>query len=224
MSTDVEAFVRHVFTDSEIPASEVDPGEVVAIGHRVRRVRRRRATVAGVAAAGLIGFGVAQAVVPATGTPLTPLVWAAGEGKPGSEAGAWVTANGHRFVISIRDAYFGDRNAYVLSTLNLDGSERDLMAAGPIRPEDLPVVGFAVSTEPGVTFALFPAGAHDFEVVDSQTSEALAVSTMKISSPHGGPDYVAVAMDSGRHASNELQPSIRWIDGLGQTQSWNWRQ
>lgn len=222
MSTDVEAFVRHVFTDSEIPASEVDPGEVVAIGHRVRRVRRRRATLAGVAAMGLIGLGVAQVVVPATGTPLTPLVWAAGEGKPGSEAGAWVTANGHRFVISIRDSYFGDRNAYVLSTLNPDGSERDLMAAGPIRPEDLPEVGFAVSTEPGVTFALFPAGAHDFQVVDAQTSEALAISTMKISSPHGGPDYVAVAMDSGRHASNGLPPSIRWIDGQGQTQSWNW--
>ena len=42
MSTDVEAFVRRIFTDSEIPAKEVDPGEVVAIGHRVRRVRRRR--------------------------------------------------------------------------------------------------------------------------------------------------------------------------------------
>lgn len=222
MSTDVEAFVRHVFTDSEIPASEVDPDEVVAIGHRVRRVRRRRAALAGVAATGLIGFGVAQAVVPATGTPLTPLVWAAGEGKPGSEAGAWVTANGHRFVISIRDAYFGDRSAYVLSALNADGSERVLMAGGPIRPDELPEVGFAVSTEPGVTFALFPAGAHDIEAVDEQTSEALTVSTMKISSPHSGPDYVAVAIESGRQLSDWLHPSIRWIDEQGRTQSWNW--
>lgn len=220
MSTDVEAFVRHVFTDSEIPASEVEPGDVVAIGRRVRHVRRRRAALAGVAATGLIGFGVAQVVVPATGTPLTPLVWAAGEGKPGSEAGAWVTANGHRFVISIRDAYFGDRNAYVLSALNDDGSERVLMAEG-LRPEDLPAVGFAVSTDPGVAFALFPAGAHDFHATDEQTAEALSISTMKIASPHGGPDYVAVAMDSGQQVSNSLHPSISWVDGQGQAQKWN---
>jgi hypothetical protein len=225
MSTDVEAFVRHVFTDSEIPAGEVDPGDVVAIGHRVRRVRRRRAVLAGVAATGLVGFGVAQAVVPATGTPLTPLVWAAGEGKPGSEAGAWVTtANGHRYVISIRDAYIGDRSEFVLSRLNPDGSEKVLMSAGEIRAEELPAVGFAVSTERGATFALFPAGAHDIQATDDQTSEQLAISTMKISSPHGGPDYVAVAMDSGRQAGDWLHPSIRWIDGHGKAQLWNWPQ
>ena len=222
MSTDVEAFVRRVFTNSEIPAKEVDPGEVVAIGHRVRRVRRRRVALAGVAATGLVGFGVAQAVVPATGTPLTPLVWAAGEGKPGSEAGAWHTANGHRFVISVQDAYIGDRSEFVLSRLNPDGSEKVLMSAGPILAEDLPAVGFAVSTERGVTFALFPAGAHDFQATDDQTSETLAISTMKISSPHRGPDYVAVAMDSGRQAGDWLHPSIRWIDAQGQPQSWNW--
>ncbi|MDN5764424.1 MAG: hypothetical protein L0H96_19915 [Humibacillus sp.] len=222
MSTDVEEFVRHVFADSEIPTREVDPGDVVAIGRRVRRIRRRRATFAGVAATGLIGFGVAQAVVPASGTPLTPLVWAAGEGKPGSEAGAWVAANGHRFVISIRDAYFGDRNAFVLSALYPDGSERVLMAGGPIRPEDLPEVGFAVSTEPGVTFALFAAGSHDFQATDEETSHALSISTMKISSPHGGPDYVAVAMDSGRRVGGWLHPSVTWIDGQGHAQSWGW--
>ncbi|WP_374967822.1 hypothetical protein [Terrabacter sp. BE26] len=222
MSTDVEAFVRHVFTDSEIPAREVDLGEVVAIGHRVRRVRRRRAALAGVAATGLIGFGIAQAVVPATGTPLTPLVWAAGEGKPGSEAGAWVTANGHRFVISVHDAYIGNRNEFVLSRLDPDGSEKVLMSAGPIRAADLPAVGFAVSTEPGVTFALFPAGAHDLQATDDQTTEMLSMSTMRISSPHGGPDFVAVAMDSGRRAGDWFQPSIRWIDAQGKAQAWNW--
>ncbi|NUR14835.1 MAG: hypothetical protein HOQ13_00760 [Dermatophilaceae bacterium] len=222
MSTDVEAFVRHVFTDSEIPAGEVDPGDVVAIGHRVRRVRRRRAVLSGVAASGLVAFGIAQAVVPATGTPLSPLVWAAGEGMPGSEVGAWVTANGHRYVISVRDAYLGDRSEFVLSRLNHDGSEKVLMSAGEIRAEDLPSVGFAVSTEPGATFALFPAGAHDFRATDDQTSEALAISTMKISSPHGGPDYVAVALDSSRQAGDWLHPSITWIDGQGKAQSWAW--
>lgn len=221
MSTEAEAFVRRVFADSEIPASEVESGDIVAIGRRVRRVRRRRATWAVAAATVLVGFGAAQVVVPASGTPLTPLVWAAGEGMPGSEGGAWITANGHRFVISVRDAYLGDRNAYVLSALNDDGSERVLMAAGPLRPADLPEVGFAVSTEPGVAFALFPAGAHDFHATDDVTSKALSISTMKISSPHGGPDYVAIAMDSGQRVNDSLLPSIRWVDEHGQQQSWN---
>lgn len=219
MSTDVEEFVRHVFTDSELPAGEVEPGEVVAIGRRVRRVRRRRATLAGIAATGLVAFGVAQVVVPASGTPLTPLVWAAGEGSPGSEAGAWVTGNGQRFVISMQDAYFGDRNAVVLARLNSDGSERTLMAAGPIRPEEMPAVGFGVSTAPGVTFALFNAGAHDFEATAKQGSDEVRISTMKISSPHGGPDYVAVAMDSGPRGTGT--PSFTWVDGQDQTQTWN---
>lgn len=223
MSTELEDYVRHVFADSEVPARAVDPDEVVTIGRRSRRVRRRRAAMAGVAATGLLGFGVVQLVVPASGTPLTPLVWAAGEGRPGSEAGAWVTANGHRFVISIRDAYFGDRNAFVLSRLNPDGSERVLMTDGPLRPEDLPAVGYGVSTEPGVLFALFPAGAHDFTATDEQTSHVLSISTMKISSPHNGPDYVAVAIDFGRASGDGSMLSITWIDGQGYPQTWNGR-
>ena len=219
MSADVEEYVRHIFTNSEVPAHEMDPAEVVAIGHRVRRVRRRRTALAGLAATGLVAFGVAQIVVPASGTPLTPLVWAAGEGSPGSEAGTWVIGNGHRFVISIRDAYFGDRNAVVFSDLNPDGSEQVTAAHGPLRPEDLPAVGFASSSEPGVSFGIFPAGAHNFTATDERTSDACSISTMKISSPHGGPDYVAVAMDSGR-SGNSGPPVITWVDAEGQAQRW----
>jgi hypothetical protein len=220
MSADVEEYVRHIFTDSEVPAREMDPAEVVAIGHRVRRVRRRRTALAGLAATGLVAFGVAQVVVPASGTPLTPLVWAAGEGRPGSEAGTWVTGNGHRFVISIRDAYFGDRSVVVISELNPDGSEQVMMAYGPLRPEDLPAVGFASSTEPGVSFGIFPAGAHNITATDERTSDACNISTMKISSPHGGPDYAAVAMDSGSNSNDSGRLVMTWVDADGQTQRW----
>lgn len=217
MSVDLEDVVRHVFHDSAVPVRAVEPDDVLRIGGRVRTIRRRRLAASGIAAAGLVGIGVAQVVVPASGSPLTPIVWAAGPVHPGSEAGPWVTGNGHRYVMSIRDAYLGDRNALVISAVEPDGSVRDLMAQSPVRSEDLPLVGMAVSTEPGVSFALFPAGAHGIEAF-SADGNPQRTSTLRISSPHGGLDYVAVAASTD--TPDDVITRITWVDDRGRVNTW----
>jgi hypothetical protein len=119
---------------------------------------------------------------------------------------------------SCRDAYLGDRSAFVVSVIRPDGSVDDLMAMGPILSEDLPTVGMSGSTEPGVTFALFPAGARRIVARQADGAE-LTVSTMRITSAHGGPRFVAVAFGSSVPAGSVA--SVTWTDATGSVRSWH---
>lgn len=213
MSIEVESYLRQVLSDSDVPADLLDPQAVVGLGHRVRVRRRRQRTAVGLMVASVLSLGVAEAVVPATGTPLSPVIWAAGPEFSGTEAGAWMQANGNRYVMSIRAAYLSERATLVVFKMRPDGSLREMMSSSPVSPQGLPDGGMSVSTDVGVAFYLFPAGATDITPI-TNSHEPMTVSTMRISSPHGGPAYVAVTVGSTAAGSDSIS-GYTWTDSAG---------
>ena len=216
MSAEVETEIRRIFTASTVPAEGVEAAAVIHAGLRVR-ARRRRMWAGSSLAALLVGIGAAQLVVPATGTPVSPLIWAAGEEAPGSESGAWVVANNRRYVLSIRDVYVRRSPEFVVSVMRPDGSLDDIMSMGPILSAELPAGGLSSSAHPGVTFALFPDGATGI-VARQADGTPLTVSTMRITGPHGGPTFVAAAFGSSSPDGSAI--SVTWRDATGSVKSW----
>lgn len=213
MNTDVEDYLRQVMTDSEVPANPLDPQSVIGLGRRVRVRRRRQRAAVGIVAASVLSLGVAEVAVPATGSPLSPVIWAAGQGFSGTETGAWMQANGNRYVMSIRDAYLGERATLVISKMRPDGSLRELMSTSPVSAQELPAVGMEVSTDVGVQFSLFPDGTTDIRPT-THGHEPVTVSTMRISSPHGGPTYVAVTTGTTPTEPRSIT-GYSWTDAAG---------
>lgn len=216
MSTDLENKVRALLRDSEVQPALLDPIAVVAEGRRARLARRtRRGAIGVVSLAAAAALGVVALNVPATGHPLTSIVWAAG---PTSSAPESLSMNvyGHRYVGSVRESRLDHSTTWVTSRLLDNGDVKDMAGVGFVQRSPDPDLGLQVSTDPGVMFSLFPAGATDVTavfkgIVDHQ------VATMRITSPFDGPDYVAVTVATANPDDLNKLRGFSWVDASGHT-------
>ncbi len=216
MSTDIEDHVRHLLANADVPITEFKPQAIVSLGHRIRRTRLARRTAAGTLLAVVAACGTAALTVPASGNPLSTVVWAMGEGSAGTESGAFMTANNHRYLMSIRESRAGKNPTLVITRIEPDGSTHDMIGVGPVNPSEMPMFEMAVSSEHGVSFALFPAGSHNISPLPPTGAAPVTVSTMRIASPFDGPEYVAVSIGT---TTDDTVTGYTWDDATGQPQS-----
>lgn len=218
MSTDLEDQVRDLLHDNEVQPTLLDPSAVVARGRRVRAVRRARRgaiSVVGVAAAAILG--VVALNIPATGHPLTSMVWAAGP-TPSLSQSLSMSVYGQRFVASVRESRLDHRTTWVTSRLLDNGDVKDMAGLSPVQQGPGPDLGLQVSTDPGVMFSLFPAGTTDVIALFRDTVEH-QVSTMQITSPFEGPDHVAVTVATANPDDLTKLRGFTWVDASGETRT-----
>lgn len=208
MSTELETQVRDLMHSIDVTPPPVNAHEVVARGHRVRRLRRARFVAVGVVAVASLGAGVATATIPATGHPLSPLVWAAGPTPSGPAASMSMSVYGQRFQAAIEETRVDHRRSWVMSGLLDDGTAKPIGSTS-IDVSENPSTGFGSSEYPTVMWSLFPAGSTDIEAV-FKGSAPHQLSMMKISSPFDGPDYVAATV------------GVQNVDDLGQMRGFTW--
>jgi hypothetical protein len=218
MTTDLESRVRDLLHDAEVQPALLDPRAVVAKGRRVRAIRRaRHGAIAVVSLGAAATLGVAALNVPATGHPLTPLVWAAGP-TPSHAQFLSMTVYGHRFVGSVRESRIDHRATWVTSRLLDNGEVKDMAGVSPVQAGPEPDMGLQASTDPGVMFSLFPAGTTDVTAVFKGAVE-YQLSTMRITSPFDGPDHVAVTVGTANPDDLSKLRGFTWIDASGRTRT-----
>lgn len=219
MTADLEDRVRDLLHSADVQPPLVDPSAVVARGHRARAIRRvRRGTIAVVGLGAAASLGVAALNVPATGHPLTPIVWAAGP-TPSEAQSLSMSVYGHRFVGSVRESRIDHRTTWVTSRLLDTGDVKDMGGISPVQEGPDPDLGLQVSTDPGVMFSLFPSGATDVTAVFKGTVEH-QVSTMRITSPFDGPDHVAVTVATANPSDLYKLRGFTWVDASGRTRTY----
>lgn len=220
MSTDLETKVRDLLHDSEVQPALLDPIAVVARGRRARVARRARRGAIGVGGlAAAVTLGVVAVNVPATGHPLTSIVWAAGP-TPSASQSLSMNVYGHRFVGSVRESRLDHSTTWVTSRLLDNGDVKDMAGVGisPVQKGPDPDLGLQVSTNPGVMFSLFPAGTTDVTAVFRGTVDH-QVSTMRITSPFDGPEYVAVTVATANPDDLTKLRGFNWVDASGETRT-----
>src|SRR5690348_581608 len=126
MSTDLETRVRDLMHSVDVQPPLLDPSGVVGRGRRIRTLRRRRRGGAAVLGVVIAAYGLAWATVPATGHPLTPLVWAAGPTPTGPAESTWMSVGGQRYQASIRETRLDHRTSWVTSRVLPDGHLKDM--------------------------------------------------------------------------------------------------
>lgn len=218
MSTDLENRVRALLRDSEVQPALLDPIAVVARGRRARVARRaRRGAIGVVSLAAAATVGVMALNVPATGHPLTSVVWAAGPTPPTSQSLS-MNVYGHRFVGSVRESRLNHSTTWVTSRLLDNGDAKDMAGVSPVQQGPDPDLGLQASTDPGVMFSLFPAGTTDVTAVFRGTIDH-QVSTMRITSPFDGPDHVAVTVATANPDDLAKLRGFSWVDASGETRT-----
>lgn len=209
-SPDVETRLRHAFEDPKYSIADVDPSVVLAVGRRRRRNRRLRQVVVAAVAVLVLVAGVAVAVVPPTGTLLSPVTsWLRGE----HQSAPWMDANGQRFVITVDSVSVPGELLFEMGSVNPDGTITDLGGV-PTTAKELPAVGMTTSRFPGVVFGIFPAGSRDIVAHTPGERFHFEVSTMTITDPATGQDYVAAAISATYDATSQIR-GYTWTDAEG---------
>ena len=218
MTTDLENRVKDLLHSVDVQPPLVDPTAVVARGHRVQRIRRRRRALGGIAGLCVAAaLGVVALNVPATGHPLSTTVWAAGPSPLGSGTPT-MTVNGHRFVASIRESRLDHRRSWVTSRMLDNGEVKDMGSTTDFDVNRYPQLGMRFSNVPGVIFGLFPAGTTDVVPVFKGSVDH-QVSTMRINSPWGA-EYVAVTVATSNPDDLKTLRGAQWVDASGQTKTY----
>jgi hypothetical protein len=125
---------------------------------------------------------------------------------------------GQRFQASIEETRVDHRRSWVMAELLRDGATSPIGSVS-VEVNKNPSTGFRSSVYPNVMWSLFPAGSTDIAPVfkDSVPHE---LSTMKITSPFGGPDYVAVTVGVQNDADLVQLRGFIWSDSSGATHTY----
>jgi len=152
-------------------------------------------------------------VIPETPTPTRTVTVSA----PAANPTAPLQANGHQYTMSVGTR---DGSTRLLLLEQVDGTQRTFIAAtqDPIAVT-LPEVGFGGANAPGVSFGIFPEGAHAIEPILITVPGAQAtVSTMEVFDAATGRRYlgVAVAVDPQRFPNpSTVIAGLNWVDSAG---------
>lgn len=218
MTTELETRVQELLHTVDVAPPPVDPRAVLARGRRIRAVRRARRAGVAVIAGAAVAAGVATAIVPATGHPLTPLVWAAGPTPSGPAASMSMSVYGQRFQASIEETRLDHRRSWVMAELLRDGATSPIGSVS-VEVNKNPSTGFRSSVYPNVMWSLFPAGSTDIAPVFRGTVPN-QLSTMKITSPFDGPDYVAATVGVQNDADLVKLRGFTWTDTAGKAHTY----
>lgn len=211
---DVHARLRHAFEMPTHDIADVDPGVIVADGRRRRRNRRIRQLLAAAVAVLVLAAGVGVAVVPSTGTVLSPVAsWLRGEHRSAS----WMDANGQRFVVTVDSSRVPGELLFKMGLLNPDGTTTDLGGV-PTTAQELPAVGMSNGRFPGVVFGIFSPGSHDFAAHTPDERYHYEVSAMTVTDPATGQNFVAAAISATYDAISQIR-GWTWTDAEGKPRS-----
>jgi hypothetical protein len=211
---DVHARLRQAFEMPTHNVADVDPGVVLADGRRRRRNRRIRQVVAAAVAGVVLAAGVGVAHVPSTGTVLSPVAsWLRGEHR----SAPWMDANGQRFVVTVDSIRVPGELNFSMSVLNADGTTTELSQT-PTTAQQLPAVGMSIGGFPGVVFGIFAAGSHNIAAHTPDERYHFEDSTMTVTDPATGQDYVAAAISATYDATSQIR-SWTWTDAEGNPRS-----
>lgn len=211
---DVHARLRHAFELPTHDIADVDPGVVLADGQRRRRNRRTRRVVAAALAVLVLAVGVGVTVVPSTGMVLSPVAsWLRGEPRRAS----WMDANSQRFVVTVDSSRVPGELNFAMGVLNPDGTTTDLGGV-PTTAQDLPAVGMSNSRFPGVVFGIFSPGSHNIAAHTPDERYHFEVSTMTVTDPATGQDYVAATISATYDATSQIR-GWTWTDNEGNPRS-----
>ncbi len=210
---DIETRLSQTFGEPTRGLTEIDTGVVLAAGRRRRRHLRVRQVVVASTAVLVLAIGVAVATAPPTGTPLSPVAsWLRGE----HSTRTWLQANSQRFVVTVHSVADSELD-FSIDHLNSDGNTSNLMGV-PTSAEQLPAVGMTTSQFPGVVFGIFPAVSRDIAAHTPQDRYHYEVSTMTVTDPATGQDYVAAAISATYDATSQIH-GYTWTDAHGTSRS-----